>query len=69
MDGFLQGVGFGLIVILIIAFLCFACGGIGHIIMYHNQPPAIEVYRGNTTLEITYKDGIPVDSVVVYKSK
>ena len=29
--------------------------------------PAIEVYRGNTTLEITYRDGIPVDSVVVYR--
>lgn len=31
--------------------------------------PAIEVYRGNTTLEITYKDNIPIDSVVVYKNK
>lgn len=31
--------------------------------------PAIEVYRGNTTLEITYRDSIPVDSVVVYKEQ
>lgn len=30
-------------------------------------PSAIDVYRGRTTLEITYKDGNPVDSVVVYK--
>lgn len=30
-------------------------------------PKAIEVYQGKTTLEITYKNGIPVDSVVVYK--
>lgn len=27
----------------------------------------IDVYRGNTTLEITYKDGVAIDSVVVWK--
>jgi hypothetical protein len=27
----------------------------------------LDVYRGKTTLEITYKDSIPVDSVVVWK--
>ena len=32
-----------------------------------NIPSAIDVYRGKTTLEITYRDSIPVDSVVVYK--
>lgn len=32
-----------------------------------NSPQAIDVYRGITTLEITYKDSIPVDSVVVFK--
>lgn len=31
--------------------------------------PAIEVYRGNTTLQVTYQDGVPVDSVVVLKKK
>ena len=36
-------------------------------IVYPWGIPAIEVYRGNTTLEITYRDSIPVDSVVVYK--
>ncbi len=30
-------------------------------------PQAIDVYRGKTTLEITYKDSIPVDTVVVFK--
>lgn len=30
-------------------------------------PQAIDVYRGKTTLEITYKDSIPIDSVVVFK--
>lgn len=33
------------------------------------QPSAIDVYRGDTTLEITYKDSIAVDSVVVFKNK
>ena len=29
----------------------------------------IDVYRGKTTLEITYRDSVAVDSVVVYKMK
>ena len=32
-------------------------------------PTAIDVYRGKTTLEITYKDSIAIDSVVVFKYK
>ena len=32
-------------------------------------PTALDVYRGNTTLEITYRDSVAVDSVVVYKMK
>ena len=31
------------------------------------EPTAMAVYRGKTTLEITYKDGVPIDSVVVFK--
>ena len=27
---------------------------------------AIDVYRGKTTLEITYKDGVAIDSTVVF---
>lgn len=30
-------------------------------------PTALDVYRGRTTLEITYKDSVAVDSVVVWK--
>ena len=30
---------------------------------------AMDVYQGKTTLEITYKDGVPIDSVVVFKDK
>lgn len=33
------------------------------------HPSAIDVYRGKTTLEITYRDSVAVDSVVVYKMK
>lgn len=37
------------------------------IIILANKPQAIDVYRGKTTLQITYKDSIAVDSVVVFK--
>ena len=33
------------------------------------KPRAIDVYQNNTTLEIIYKDDIPIDSVVVWKNK
>lgn len=32
-----------------------------------DNPRAIDVYRGSTTLEITYRNGIPIDSTVVWK--
>lgn len=35
----------------------------------NNRPKPLDVYQGKTTLEITYKDGIPIDSVVVFKNK
>lgn len=31
------------------------------------EPTALDVYRGKTTLEITYRDSIAIDSTVVYK--
>jgi uncharacterized membrane protein YobD (UPF0266 family) len=37
------------------------------IYVINEQPKAMDVYKGRTTLEITYKDGVPVDSVVVFK--
>lgn len=39
------------------------------ILIQIQRPTAMNVYQGKTTLEITYKDGVPVDSVVVWKSK
>lgn len=40
---------------------------VGMACLVHSNPQAIDVYRGRTTLKITYKDSIPVDSVVVFK--
>ena len=34
-----------------------------------NEPKTIDVYRGKTTLEITYKDRVSIDSTVVWKNK
>lgn len=33
-----------------------------------NRPAPIDVYRGKTTLRITYENNIPVDTVVVFKN-
>ena len=35
----------------------------------HQEPKAMEVYQGKTTLEYRVKDGVVVDSVVVYKDE
>ena len=35
--------------------------------IYEPQPKAMDVYQGKTTIEYTMKDGIKVDSVVVFK--
>ena len=39
------------------------------IIIEKPTPSAIDVYRGNTELEITSVNGVPTDSVVVFKEK
>ena len=38
-----------------------------HEIIEKSKPSALDVYQDKTTLEITYKDGVPVDSIVVWK--
>ena len=48
--------------ILGIAGICSIALGVGDDI-----PTALDVYRGKTTLEITYRDSVAVDSIVVYK--
>lgn len=41
-------------------------GGVSciHICKY---PSAIDVYRGKTTLQVTYKNNVPIDTTVIYK--
>lgn len=36
-------------------------------VIYFGSPKAIDVYKGKTTLEITYKNNIAIDSTVVFK--
>lgn len=48
----------------LIAFIIFA---IGLVMVHINNPSAMDVYRGKTTLQITYKNNVPIDSTVVYK--
>ena len=54
------------LVFLTIVFSCLAYGSLRSIIDY-NEPTALDVYRGKTTLEITYRDSVAIDSTVVYK--
>lgn len=36
---------------------------------HKDNPTALDVYQGKTTLEITYRDSIPVDTIVVFKEE
>ena len=53
---------FGMLTVISIIIISI-CG----IVFYTSKPTAMDVYQGKTTLEITYKEGVPVDSVVVWK--
>ena len=55
-------VGFALIASIILAFTVLITT-----LCLKDNPKAIDVYRGDTTLERTYRDGIPIDSTVVWK--
>ena len=33
------------------------------------NPTAIDVYRNRTTIEVTYRNGVAIDSIVVFKEK
>lgn len=54
-------VGIVICAVLYGAFTALAC--------YEKEPTALDVYRGKTTLEITYRDSVAIDSTVVYKMK
>ena len=57
------------------AMLAFSAGaifvvGVGMAsVVFNPHPTALDVYQGKTTLEVTYKDGVAIDSVVVFKDK
>ena len=55
-------VGFVLIASIVLAFIVLVAT-----LCLKDNPKAIDVYRGATTLEITYRNGIPIDSTVVWK--
>lgn len=42
---------------------------VGIVSILSKNPTALDVYQGKTTLEITYRDSIPVDIVVVFKDE
>lgn len=57
------GVFFGVIfTLLVIIEICLVSNIIGK-----PTPSALDVYRGNTELEITSVNGTPIDTVVVFK--
>ena len=57
---FVCGYAFGTLITVII---------ISSTVVINNRkiPQAIDVYKDKTTLEIIYKDSVPIDSVVVFK--
>ena len=58
------------ITLLIIGAITGMTGAIGHQVELDKATPtALDVYRGKTTLEITYRDSVAIDSTVVYKVK
>lgn len=64
-DNFDVGIFLGMILaVLIIVETSLVAG-----IIYGPRPSAIDVYRGNTELEITSVNGIPTDTVVVFKKE
>ena len=64
-DNFYIGVFIGMILaVLIVVGTALVAG-----IIYGPRPSAIDVYRGNTELEITSVNGTPIDTIVVFKTK
>lgn len=61
-EGFVYGIIFSVSVLMAISLGMY---------LFHEPtdktPTAVDVYRGKTTLEITYRDSVAVDSVVVWK--
>ena len=55
---------------IVVGGLCMIAIGTSFVLLYDTIAPipsAIDVYRGKTTLEITYRDNVAIDSTVVYR--
>lgn len=64
-SGFSVGIFIGVVItIFIVIEICLVSR-----IIEKPKPTAMDVYKGKTTLEITYKNGVPIDSTVVWESK
>ena len=64
-SGFSVGIFIGVVItIFIVIEICLVSR-----IIEKPKPSALDVYRGNTKLEITSINGVPIDSTVVWKSK
>lgn len=60
-DEFGVGLFIGVMITLVVS--------ISYIVFFEEKKPkAIDVYRSNTILEITYRGSIPIDSTVVWKT-
>ena len=57
------GVFFGIILFVLLAIEA----GLLSEILENPKPTAMDVYQGKTTLEYTIRDGIKIDSIVVFK--
>lgn len=60
-EAFIAGFAFSICV------ACAICAGVA--LWSEKSPTTIDVYRNKTTLEITYRDSVAVDSVVVWKEE
>ena len=60
-DMFVDGLCCGIILM--------ACFSIVTTYIDNMKPSAIDVYQNKTILKINYKNGVPVDSIVVFKDK
>ena len=64
-NDFYKGLWIGIIIMILIIFEVNLLSNI----IGKPTPSALDVYRGNTELEITYVNETPIDTVVVFKKK
>ena len=68
--GFILAIKYDIDILAIVCIILFCIGTVITVCWRIDRdinPTAMDVYRGKTTIAITYEDGVPVDSVVVFK--